>query len=318
MTVSPDGSLADISATGRAPRRLRRIEILVNSRAGHAGPNAAGELERIAAEFGLDYRVRAPPPEELVRELKQAVDAAPDLLVLLAGDGTARAAASLCGADGPLLAPLAGGTMNMLPHALYGLGDWKSALVQTLKTGIETPVSGGEVDGQRFYVAAILGEPAIWAQAREAARMHQLQLAWRVSRQAWRRRFSHRIRFSLDRGPEVKTLALTLMCPLVSKAMAGDERALEAAKLDPHGITEALRLGARTALSRLVGDWRNDPSVEITLCREGVVWSGGSHLRAVLDGEPTRLHQRSELRFLPVAFRALAPPHDPPVATAKS
>ncbi len=306
--MSTAGSLAEVSTSGPAPPRLRRIEILVNSRAGHAGPNAVGELERIASEFGLDYRVRAPLPENLVKELTEAVDAAPDVLVLLAGDGTARAAASLCGAEGPLLAPLAGGTMNMLPHALYGPGDWKSALIETLSSGVETPVSGGEVDGQRFYVAAILGEPAIWADAREAARMHKLQLAWQVSRQAWRRRFSHRIRFCLDKGAEAKTLALTLMCPLVSKAMPNDELALEAAKLDPHGITQALRLGARTALSRVVGDWRNDPSVEITRCREGVVWSGGSQLRAILDGEPTRLHQRSELRFLPVAFRALAPP----------
>ena len=301
-----DGTL-DVAA---APR-LRRVEILVNTRAGHAGPDAVGELERITAEFGLASRIRAPEPDELEVELKRAVDAAPDLLVLVAGDGTARAAASLSGENGPLLAPLAGGTMNMLPHALYGLGGWSAALKETLENGVETPVSGGEVDGERFYVAAILGEPAIWAEAREAARVRQLQLAWRTARHAWRRRFSHRIRYSLDKRAEVKTLALTLMCPLVSKAMDDDARALEAAKLDPQGITDALRLGARTALSRVVGDWRNDASVEVTRCREGVVWSGAGHLRGVLDGEPMRLGKRAEIRFVPVAFRALAPRHRP-------
>ena len=303
--------LADIPEAVPASPRLRQVEILVNSRAGHAGPGAVAELERIAADFGLACKIRAPEPDELWAELRRAVDAAPDLLVVVAGHGTAPAAASLCGADGPLLAPLAGGTMNMLPHALYGPGDWGPALVDALQSGVETPVSGGEVDGERFYVAAILGAPALWAEAREAARMRELYLAWRMSRHAWRRCFSHRIRFSLDKRPEVKTLALTLMCPLVSKAMNDDERALEAAILDPRGITDALRLGARTALGRIAGDWRSDSSVKVTRCREGVVWSGAGHLRAVLDGEPTRLHRRSEIRFLPVAFRALAPRNRP-------
>ncbi len=198
--------------------------------------------------------------------------------------------------------------MNMLPHALYGLGDWRTALHATLEGGVETPVSGGEVDGQRFYVAAILGEPALWADAREAARLHQIYLAWRRARHACRRAFSHRIRYRLDNRPETKTLALTLMCPLVSKAMNSDEPALEAAKLDPQGVADALRLGARAALGRLVGDWRDDPSVEVARCRTGEAWTGGPYLRAILDGEPMRLHKRAAIRFVPLAFRALAPP----------
>ena len=32
------------------------------------------------------------------------------------------------------------------------------------------PVAGGEVDGRPFYVAAILGSPALWGPAREAIR----------------------------------------------------------------------------------------------------------------------------------------------------
>ena len=299
--------LADVPKHAAARPRLRRIEVVVNTRAGHAGPDAEAAVARIVGAMGLDCRIRAPEPENLWRELREAVDAGPDLLVVVAGDGTARTAASLCGAEGPLLAPLAGGTMNMLPHALYGPITWQAALQHTLEAGIETRVSGGEIDGRRFYVAAILGEPALWAEAREAARMHQLQLAWRKARHAWRRAFSHRIRYRLDNGPQVKTLALTLMCPLVSKAMHGDERALEAARLDPQDVAAVLRLGARTALSRLVGDWRDDPSVEMTRCRTGEVFSGGPHLRAILDGEPMRLHRQSVIRFVPLAFRALAP-----------
>ena len=77
-----------------------------------------------------------------------AVDAAPDLLIVLAGDGTACAAATRCGAEGPLVAPLAGGTMNMLPHALYGAKPWQEGLRDALTEGVVRPVSGGVVGGQ--------------------------------------------------------------------------------------------------------------------------------------------------------------------------
>jgi diacylglycerol kinase family enzyme len=294
-----------------APPRLQKVEFVVNPRAGSAGPDAAAWLEAAAATMGLASRVRTPEPDELWNELRAAVDAAPDLLVTAAGDGTARAAATLCGADGPLVAPLAGGTMNVLPHALYGPADWKTALGDVLQNGVETEVSGGEVDNRRFYVAAILGAPALWAEAREAARMRELHLAWRKARNAWRRAFSHRLRFSLDSSVSGRTLALVLMCPLASRTMNGDDCALEAAALDPQGITDALRIGARAVLSRLVGDWRNDPAVEVARCQAGRAWTEGSHMRAILDGEPTRLHKQAEIRFVPVAFRALAPPRSP-------
>ena len=304
-------SLAPTRSQASAAPRLQKIEVVVNPRAGGAGPDAATWTQQAVSEMGIACRVRTPEPDELWPELRAAVDSGPDLLVTIAGDGTARAAASLCGADGPLVAPLAGGTMNVLPHALYGLADWKSALSEVLQTGVATEVSGGEVDARRFYVAAILGAPALWAEAREAARMRQLQLALRKAHNAWRRAFSHRLRFSLDGGAPHRSLALALMCPLVSRTMNGNDCALEAAALDPQGITDALRIGARAMLSRLVGDWRNDTAVEGTRCQEGRAWTEGSQMRAILDGEPMRLHKQAEIRFLPVAFRALAPPRSP-------
>jgi diacylglycerol kinase family enzyme len=281
--------------------------MLVNPLAGHVQVDAAAEAQRILSDFGVAARVRAPAPGDLLHELKAAVDAAPDLVVTLAGDGTARAAASLCGPDGPVLAPLAGGTMNMLPHALYGQRDWKTVLAAILADGVETPVSGGEADGRRFYVAAILGAPAIWAEAREAARQRQLVLALRKARNAWRRAFSHRVAYQLDHHARRKSLALTLICPLVSRAMDVNARALEAAALDPQGVADVLRLGARMALSQLAGDWRDDPAVDVTRCRAGHAWTNGRHLHAILDGEPFRLHKRIEVRFSPRAFRALVP-----------
>ena len=306
-------ALSEIRPTSAAMRGIRRIEVVTNPASGHTGPDAPEAAARIFAEFGLEPSIRTVQPHELMTELKAAVDAGPDLLVLIAGDGTAGTAASLCGPDGPLIAPLAGGTMNMLPHALYGPKDWKTALRDTLAEGIVTSVSGGEVDDLRFYVAAILGEPALWAEAREAVRGGDLVLAARKARDALKRAFSSRLRFQVGPGDTTKCEALSLMCPLVSRGMDDDARALEVAVLTPKGLPDAFRLGAHALMADIIGDWRKDPSVNVTPCRAGTAWASG-RIPAILDGEPIRLHKRVDFRFVPVAFRALAPPRAAPPA----
>jgi diacylglycerol kinase family enzyme len=180
--------------------RLRRIEVVANVASGSVGADAPEELERIFAEAGLAAHICAPAAEDLSSCLKAAVDAGPDLLVILAGDGTARAAAELCGPTGPMLAPLPGGTMNMLPHAVYGFRPWQEALSLALGQGYERTLGGGEVEGHRFLVAAILGSPALWAPAREAARFGDVKLAWLRARRAFSRAFSGRLRYMLDGG----------------------------------------------------------------------------------------------------------------------
>lgn len=281
---------------------LRHIEAVVNARSGSVGPDAAARLEALVGDHGLRARVANVEPEALADAVRSAVDAGPDLLIVLAGDGTAALAARTCGPDGPLVAPLPGGTMNMLPHALYGRRAWPEALHAALTDGAPRPVSGGEASGHAFYVAAILGAPALFAEAREAIRNGKLVLAAIKARRALRRAFAGSLRFQLDGEPRRKTEALTLMCPLVSRACEDDD-ALEAAALDLHNAVEAVRLGLHT----LVGDWRNDPAVTVERCTTGRAWARG-RIPAILDGEPCRLDSPVQIRFQRQAFRALAPP----------
>ena len=290
---------------GGARPPIRRVRAVVNPLSGSVEPGAADTLRGLLEARGLDAVVEAVEPSDIERALKEAVAAKPDLLILLAGDGTARLAATLCGADGPLLAPLAGGTMNMLPHAVYGAVPWKDGLTAALDSGVERSISGGEIDGHRFYVAAILGAPALWAPAREALRHGKPRLAFLRGQRALKRAFTGSLRFCLDGGVRSKSEALTLMCPLVSKGLDRDD-VLEASALDPKGAGEAVRLGAHM----LFGDWRNDPSVHVQTCRSGRVWQRG-RIHAVLDGEPQRFGDSASLRFIPKAFRVLAPPVEP-------
>ena len=283
--------------------KVRKIEVIVNTASGSVGPGAPAQMEALLAEFGVTANVRTPVGQTLSAELRAAVDAAPDLVVVLAGDGTARAAAEMCGPDGPLVAPLPGGTMNMLPHAIYGKVPWPEALSSLLEAGEERHIGGGVIEGRTFLVAAILGAPALWAPAREAVRHGQLPLALHRARRAWRRAFSGRLRYALDLGARGKAEALTFLCPLASAALDNDAQMLEADVLDPADATEVFRL----AFNALMGDWRRDPSVLATPCRRAKVWASG-RIPAALDGEPVLLKSITEVDWRPAVARILGPP----------
>lgn len=290
--------------------RIKRVEAVINHMAGSVGPGADEALAELLADHGLKATIAAPAPADIPAAVAAALARNPDLLIILAGDGTAGLAAGLAGPAGPLLMPLPGGTMNMLPHALYGRLGWKDALVAGLSRGVERPVSGGRVLGRRgaadrpFYCAAILGAPALWAEAREAIRARKPREALRRALRALSLAFKGRLRFQLAGGPKGKAEALTLMCPLISRAIEDDAH-LEAAALNVKNAVEAFRLGAAALLPGV--DWRNDPTVTSTPTRQAAAWASG-RIPAVLDGEPVRLASRIEIRFTPVAFRALAPP----------
>lgn len=288
------------------PGGLRRVEVVVNPASGGAGPEAAAEAERILQEYGIEGRVRTPGDGGLEACMTEALECAPDLLAIVAGDGTARAGAALSGPTGPPVAPLPGGTMNMLPRALYGQMNWKQALAAILEEGESVPVSGGEIDGNRFFVAAILGSPALWAQAREAVRKGRLDSAWKRALYAARRAFSRRLRYSLDGRSLDEAEALSFLCPLVSTAMEPDADALEVAALDPADAVEALRM----ALTAATGDWRNDPAVRLGRCRQARL-RNHRPIPAVLDGEPLQVGAGAVVRFVPVAFNAYVPVRRP-------
>lgn len=257
------------------------------------------------AEFGVTAKVHAAQPGDLIARLKASVDAAPDLLIVLAGDGTARAAAELCGPDGPMMAPLPGGTMNMLPHAVYGTRPWPEALRLALTEGRPRNLGGGCIEGHRFLVAAILGSPALLAPAREAARSGKPKLAFLRAKRAFTRAFTGRLRYSLDGGQREKAEALVLMCPMASKVMHAEDGRLEAAALDPKGAGEILRLG----INAMVRDWRLDPAVDDRFCKIARVWSAQG-IPAILDGETVKLPSLIDVRYDPKVCRVLAPPKD--------
>ncbi|WP_292227802.1 diacylglycerol kinase family protein [Brevundimonas sp.] len=301
-TLTPDTAASADDRPVLTPHvALKRVVMLVNPLSGSVGPRAADEAEAILADYDLDATVLTLDGSNFEQSIADAFAAKPDAILVLAGDGTARSVATKAKPDGPMIAPLPGGTMNMLPKALYGTADWKAALKLALEEGASQPVSGGEVQGEYFYCAAILGSPALWAPAREAIRTGKVKLAVQYARRALKRAFSGRLRFKLDGGEKRRTEALVLISPMISKAMEAPI-GLEAAAMDPSDTSQAFRLAA----TALFSDWRHDPAVS-TRPAKLIEVRARSKIPAVIDGEPILLKSDAVIRFIPKAFKALAP-----------
>ncbi|SFK58043.1 diacylglycerol kinase family protein [Methylocapsa palsarum] len=77
--------------------RIRRIEAIINNESGGVNKGAADTMKSLASDLGISIRVSSVESNEVERAVRGAVDSGPDLVAVLAGDGTARLAAELCG-----------------------------------------------------------------------------------------------------------------------------------------------------------------------------------------------------------------------------
>jgi len=287
-----------------------RVIAVLNTSSGSFDASSADQTRAIFEGAGLPHaEVVCADPAGLDAALAQAIAEA-DVVVVLGGDGTIRTAAEKCGASGRFVVPLPGGTMNMLPRALYGQRDWREALTDTLADPAIHDVSGGRAGEHAFFVAAMLGAPTLWADAREAIRAGHFGEAIRRAGTAARRSFSEPLQYQFGDSLRGTAEAVAVVCPLISKVMNEAERSLEAAALDPASAGDAVRLG----IHALFDDWRDDPKVSRAKVKKIAV-TGHGFVPTILDGERVRMDRRVVIDFIPVAFRALVPA-DKPVETS--
>lgn len=262
--------------------------VLFNPKAG--GVNEGDQEKLIAAlkAAGIE-RYALVGAEMMSKELfKRAKNF--DVIVVLGGDGTARAVAQRAPLDGPPLILLPGGTLNMLPHALYGQLAWPEALAAALSRGKVKRLMGGRANDKRFYIAAIFGAPTLLARVREAVREGRPVTAWRRMRHFMQRAFAHRLLARPDGGAGQRTEAIGVLCPSFSGQLEGE--CLEWVRLDSKHLLDL----ARVSLRALGEGWRKDSTVEIAKCVGGEVRSAGV-IPAVLDGEPKVFLSRVRIRY---------------------
>lgn len=275
--------------------------VLFNELAGSVGP---GDRERLAEALEAagvrDYALVG--ADRMSRRLFRRAGEF-DVIIVLGGDGTARAAAELAPRNGPPLVLLPGGTLNILPRALYGELSWPEALAEALARGQVTRLTAGRANGEAFYVAALFGAPTLLAKAREAMREGRFLKAWRGFRFAMQRSFSRGLRARPDRQPMRRAEAIGVLCPAFSGGVTSDD--LEWVRLDARHLLDLARVGLRS----LTAAWRSDDSIEIGRCRSSDILSLGI-IPATLDGEPRTYISRVRVTYDPNGPRVLALPQE--------
>jgi len=239
---------------------------------------------------------------EMERSFAEAAEQKLEVLIVLGGDGTIRTAAEACAKEGPYLIPLPGGTMNMLPRALYGDVSWEDALKNTLSAPSEKVLSGGRIRDKQFFIAAIVGTPALWAEPRESIREGDIVDAIEKGSVAFRNMFETKVQYLISEEIKGEAAAVALICPLVSEEMSDSEQALEAAVIDVESAAEVIGLATTAAF----GKWRDNRNILLTKTKQVGVQSS-KDIPATLDGENVNLGTSAEIDFVSRALTVIVP-----------
>ena len=225
-----------------------------------------------------------------------------EVLVVLGGDGTIRTAAEGCTEEGPYLIPLPGGTLNMLSRALYGDVSWEEALKNTLAAPSTRVLSGGRIADKQFFIAAIVGAPSLWAEARESIREGEIVDAIQKGGVAFQNMFETKVHYLISGKIKGEAEAVVLICPLISEEMSDSEQALEAAVIDVESAAEVIGLATAAAF----GKWRDDRNILLTKTKRVAVQSS-KDIPAMLDGERVNLGKSVEIEFVPRTVSVIVP-----------
>jgi diacylglycerol kinase family enzyme len=225
-----------------------------------------------------------------------------DVLIVLGGDGTIRTAAEACAREDRYLIPLPGGTMNMLPRALYGDVSWEDALKNTVTAPSAKVLSSGRIADKQFFVAAILGAPSLWAEPRESIREGDIPDALEKGRVAFQKMFETKVQYHISGKKKGDAEAVALICPLISEELSDSEQALELAVVDVENAAELMGLVTAAAF----GKWRHDRNILLTKTKRLSVQSS-KDIPAMLDGERVNLGRSAEIHFVSKAVTVLVP-----------
>lgn len=280
-----------------------KVGAIINTSSGSGDSESEQKMSSILTRAGIvEPKVRCGEAKEMERSFAEAAGQKLEVLIVLGGDGTIRTAAEACAEKESYLIPLPGGTMNMLPRALYGNVSWEEALKKTLTAPSVKVLSGGRVANKRFFIAAIVGAPALWTQPRESMREGNIADAIKKGSVAFRRMFETKVQYLISGGANGETETVALICPLISEEMSDSEQALEAAIIDVESAAEVIGLATTAAF----GKWRDDRNILLTKTKRVNVQSS-KEIPATLDGEKVNLGRSAEIDFVSRALTVLVP-----------
>jgi diacylglycerol kinase family enzyme len=280
-----------------------KIAAIINTSSGGCDSESEAEMLSILKAAGVtNCKTWCGASYQIERAFAEAATHKPKMLVVLGGDGTIRTAAEACTGTDTYLLPLPGGTLNVLPRALYGDSSWQEALKETLANPLTKQLSGGRVGHKLFFVAAVVGGPGLWMEAREAIREGNIPNAVDKAGVAFEAMFDTKIRYFISPQVNGEAEVIAVICPLVSEEMSDSEQALEAAAINVEGAPELLGLATAAAF----GKWRDDESVTLTKTHHVTVKSK-KDIPLFLDGERVEVGMEAEISFVPDAVSVVVP-----------
>ena len=285
--------------------RLSELKVgaIINTSSGGCDSESEEKILSTLTRAGIvEPKVWCGEAKEMERSFAEAAGQKLQVLIVLGGDGTIRTAAEVCADKGPYLIPLPGGTMNMLPRALYGDVAWEESLKNTLAAPSLKVLSGGRIAGKQFLIAAIVGAPALLAEPRESMREGNIVDAIEKGSVAFRKMFETKIKYLISGEMKGEAEAVALICPLISEQMSDSEQALEAAVIDVESAAEVIGLATTAGF----GKWRDDRNILLTKTKRVSVQSS-KDIPATLDGESVSLGTRAEIDFVSRALTVLVP-----------
>jgi diacylglycerol kinase family enzyme len=195
-----------------------KVGVIINASSGGYDLECEHKMLDILKGAGIvEAKIWCGDADEMERSFTEATRRKLEVLVVLGGDGTIRTAAERCGAERSYLIPLPGGTMNMLARALYGDMSWEDALDKTLAAPSAKALSGGRVADKQFFIAAIVGGPTLWTEARESLRERDIGDAIEKGTAAFRNMFETKVRYFISEKKRGKLKPLPLFVPSYRK-----------------------------------------------------------------------------------------------------
>lgn len=278
-----------------------KITALVNPDAGSVPKDGEALLAKALEEMGVDFTCLSAHGAEFAALAQQAARDKVDAVIVWGGDGSAACVLNSLGDDGPPVLALPGGTMNLLHRRLHhGLTDWREVLELALREPAAENISCGEVEGQRFYVAAMFGKLTGLHATREALRKGEVIAAAKAISETGALELETRLTMTVRHRGEDHVIEA--VAAAVAVAETGPAR-LEAAAIDPDNIGDFFSIG----LDVLMHGWRESDTIETDLSARQVHLSDatGESIPATIDGEPAELPAQCTARLIRNAVRVL-------------
>ncbi|ABI77559.1 conserved domain protein [Hyphomonas neptunium ATCC 15444] len=255
-----------------------KIGIIVNEKSGSVPEDGRDQLVLLLGEEGHEPVVPSDLEADLDQQVSDLAAASVEAIAVWGGDGTICAVLQSANGKVPVLV-LPGGTMNLLPKRLHdGELDWKKVVHSVLANPQPSWISAGEVDGQRFYVAALFGQLTHIGASREAVREGMIMEAVSILTDRDALDIETNIQIEVDQPDKQRDFPAT-----AAAVIPAEEGGLEIAVIAPDSRLDL----AASAMDALVRGWREGAHFHA----DGVSairmhHAEGKPIPATIDGEP--------------------------------